>query len=186
VIGGLLGPTPVAIYEFPIIFRVEEGDEQMSTSIADLLDGLHLFGDFAYPELDVVGRFMMPQSAKKGEVIFNEGDPGSFMLILIKGSISILKGGEHGQQLLSCEGRGRIVGEMALLDRERRSATCVVENDCEYLSFNQEGLRRLAAEYPSLAYRFMFCLAQILSRRLRRTSGMMADFLGDTAHESDS
>jgi CRP/FNR family cyclic AMP-dependent transcriptional regulator len=158
----------------------------MSTSIADLLDGLNLFGDFSYPELGVVGRFMMPQSAKKGEVIFYEGDPGSFMLILTKGSISILKGGEHGQQLLSCEGRGRIVGEMALLDRERRSATCVVENDCEYLSFNQEGLRRLAAEYPSLAYRFMFCLAQILSRRLRRTSGMMADFLGDSAHESDS
>ncbi|MFA7270506.1 MAG: cyclic nucleotide-binding domain-containing protein [Sterolibacterium sp.] len=153
----------------------------MANSIADLLDGLNLFVDFSYPELGVVGRYMMPQSAKKGEIIFHEGDPGNFMLILTRGSISILKGGENGQQLLSCEGRGRIVGEMALLDRERRSATCVVDSDCEYLSFNQDGLRRLAAEYPLLAYRFMFCLAQILSRRLRRTSGMMADFLGDSA-----
>lgn len=153
----------------------------MKNSIADVLDGLNLFADFSYPELGVVGRYMMPQSAKKGEAIFSEGDPGSFMLILTQGNMSILKGGENGQQLLSCEGRGRVVGEMALVDRERRSATCVANDDCEYLTFNQEGLKRLAAEYPSLAYRFMFCLAQILSRRLRRTSGMMADFLGESA-----
>lgn len=153
----------------------------MKTSIADILDGLNLFVDFSYPELGVVGRFMMPQSAKKGEIIFNEGDPGSFMLILTQGNISIFKGGEHGQQLLSCEGRGRIVGEMSLLDRERRSATCVASSPCEFLTFNQEGLKRFAAEYPSLAYRFMYCLAQVLSRRLRRTSGMMADFLGESS-----
>lgn len=153
----------------------------MKNSIADILDGLNLFADFSYPELGVVGRYMMPQSAQKGEAIFHEGDPGSFMLILTQGSISIIKAGERGQQLLSSEGRGRIVGEMALLDHERRSATCVVDSDCEFLSFNQEGLKRFAAEYPSLAYRFMYCLAQVLSRRLRRTSGMMADFLGESA-----
>lgn len=151
----------------------------MKESIADLLEGLHPFQEYSYPELEVVARYLMPQEARKGEVIFNEGDPGSFMLILVKGSMAIYKGGEHGQQLLSYEGKGRIVGEMSLLDHERRSATCIADADCEYLIFNNEGLRRLVSEYPALAYRFMFCLAQLLSRRLRRTSGMMADFLGD-------
>lgn len=181
----LLGENGVAIY-WPDRLQfanraIQRVDTTMKTSIADMLDGLNLFVDFTYPELEVVGRYMMPQSATKGKVIFHEGDPGSFMLILTQGSISILKGGERGQQLLSCEGRGRIVGEMALLDHERRSATCVADSDCEFLSFNQEGLRRFAAECPLLAYRFMYCLAQVLSRRLRRTSGMMADFLGDAA-----
>ncbi len=151
----------------------------MKERIADLLEGLHPFQEFSYPELEVVARYLMPQVARKGEVIFNEGDPGSFMLILVKGSMAIYKGGEHGQQLLSSEGKGRIVGEMSLLDHERRSATCIANADCEFLTFNPEGLKKLVSEYPALAYRFMFCLAQILSRRLRRTSGMMADFLGD-------
>ncbi|MCX7173962.1 MAG: cyclic nucleotide-binding domain-containing protein [Proteobacteria bacterium] len=151
----------------------------MKNNIADLLDGLNFFKEFSYPELTVIGKFLMLQSALKGTTIFQEGDPGSFMLILIKGSISIYKGGEHGQHLLSSESKGRIVGEMALLDHERRSATCVVDQDCEYLTLNQEGLKKLAAEYPALAYRFMFCVAQLISRRLRRTSGMMADFLAD-------
>lgn len=151
----------------------------MKNNIADLLDGLNFFKEFSYPELTMIGKYLMLQSAAKGTTIFTEGDPGSFMVILIKGSISIYKGGEHGQRLLASESKGRIVGEMALLDHERRSATCVVEQDCEYLTLNQEGLKKLAAEYPALAYRFMFCVAQLISRRLRRTSGMMADFLSD-------
>lgn len=151
----------------------------MKNGIADLLDGLSFFKEFSYPELTVIGRYLMLQSASQGTTVFAEGDPGSFMLILIRGCISIYKGGEHGQRLLSTESKGRIVGEMALLDRERRSATCIVDQDAEYVTLNQEGLNKLATEYPALAYRFMFCVAQLVSRRLRRTSGMMADFLGD-------
>ena len=150
----------------------------MKNDIADILDTLNFFKGFAYPELLVIGKYLMLQSAAKGTTVFKEGDPGSFMLILVTGSLSIYKGGEHGQHLLSSESKGRIVGEMALLDRERRSATCVVDQDCEYLTLNQEGLNKLATEYPALAYRFMYCVAQLISRRLRRTSGMMADFLG--------
>lgn len=151
----------------------------MKESIADLLEGLHPFQEYSYPELEVVARYLMPQEARKGEVVFSEGDTGSFMLILVKGRMAIHKGGEHGQKLLSYEGKGRIVGEMSLLDHERRSATCIADADCEFLIFNDAGLKRLVSEYPALAYRFMFCLAQMLSRRLRRASGMMADFLSD-------
>lgn len=151
----------------------------MKNHIADLLDGLNFFKEFSYPELTNIGKYLMLQSAAKGTTIFQEGDPGSFMLILVQGSISIYKGGEHGRHLLSSESKGRIVGEMALLDHERRSATCVAELDCEYVSLNQEGLKKLSLEYPALAYRFMFCVAQLISRRLRRTSGMMADFLSE-------
>jgi len=151
----------------------------MKNDIADLLDGLSFFREFSYPEMTVIGKYLMLQSSVKGTSIFQKGDPGSFMLILVKGRISIYKGGEHGQRLLSTENKGRIVGEMALLDRERRSATCIVDEDCEYVSLNQDGLRKLATEYPALAYRFMCCVAQLLSRRLRRASGMMADFLSD-------
>ncbi|MBK7005337.1 MAG: cyclic nucleotide-binding domain-containing protein [Burkholderiales bacterium] len=109
--------------------------------------------------------------------MFEEGDPGDTMLILAEGKLSIFKGGEHGTQLLSHEGRGRMVGEMALLDNERRSATCVADTDCEVLSLSLEGLSRMSRETPLLAYKFMFSLARILSRRLRKTSGLLVDFL---------
>lgn len=149
----------------------------MTTRIADLLDELDFFNDFAYPELENLARHMMYVTAAKDDVIFSEGDPGSHMLILVAGRMSISKGGENGQHLLSYEGKGRIVGEMALLDREPRSATCSASTDCEFVTLNHEGLERLAEDHPVLAFRFMFVLARLLSRRLRRTSGVLAEYL---------
>ena len=147
------------------------------TDTADILDGLELFRDFSYPELNTMGHFLHRTSRKAGEVVFSEGDPGSYMLILVEGRLSIFKGGEHGTQLLSHEGRGRIVGEMALLDQERRSATCVAETDCMMMTLDADGMHRMSAERPLLAYRFMHNLARLLSRRLRRTSGMLVEYL---------
>jgi CRP/FNR family cyclic AMP-dependent transcriptional regulator len=146
--------------------------------IADMLDELDLFQEFDFDELEIIARHLMLRQVAKGELIFREGDPGNYMFILLSGRIAIFKGGENGQHLLSYEGRGRIVGEMALLDRERRSATCAADNDCEFLIFTSESLTQLAEQAPALAYHFMFCLARMLSQRLRRTSGLMAEFLG--------
>lgn len=160
---------------FPTLNPTDEA--AVSEKIADLIDGLDLFQDFAYHDLEILSRHLGQTSVDKGEVIFNEGDPGSFMLILIDGRISIYKSGESGRHLLSYEGKGRIIGEMALLDRERRSAQCVAETACEFVTINHEGLDRLAADYPVVAYRFMLALARLLSKRLRRTSGILAEYL---------
>lgn len=149
----------------------------MSTAIAELIDGLEIFRDFSYRELEVLGGHLGQMNAAAGSVIFNEGDPGSHMLILISGRISIYKTGENGRHLLSYENKGRVIGEMALLDHERRSALCVAETDCALLTLTHDGLDRLAAGQPALAYRFMLALARLLSRRLRRTSGVLAEHL---------
>lgn len=149
----------------------------MIPNTADILDGLDLFKDFSYPELKIIGHFLARGAKQSGEVIFNEGDPGTYMLILVEGKLSIFKGGEHGNQLLCHEGRGRIVGEMALLDQERRSATCVADTDCTILTLDAASLTRMSENCPLLAYRFMLNLARLMSRRLRRTSGMLVEYL---------
>lgn len=151
----------------------------MNERIADLLDGLELFKDFSYPELKTIAQYMNYRALKSGVVVFNEGDAGNSMLILIDGKLSVFKGGENGNHLLSYEGRGRVVGEMALIDQERRSATCQSESDCEFMTLATEDLDRLGLDHPRLAYVFMFSLARLLSRRLRRTSGMLVEYMGD-------
>lgn len=145
--------------------------------IADLLDGLELVQDFTYPELEMIAGYLALEEAAKGKVIFQEGDPGNFMMIVIEGRIAIYKGGEHGRQLLSSEMKGRLVGEMSVLDHEPRSATCIAETDCALLILTSHNLKKMALEHPMLAYHFMASLARLLSRRLRRASALMADFL---------
>ncbi len=146
--------------------------------IADLLDNLELFqGLFSYHELETLGRFMAFQTVTRREVIFHEGDPGDYMMILVEGRMEVSKSGDGGLHLLSYEGRGRVLGEMALLDHEPRSATCVAATDCDLLTLNEEGMARLVQDYPGIAYKVVYLLAKLLSRRLRRTSGLLADFL---------
>jgi len=94
----------------------------VSNSIADLIDGLDFFQEFAYRELQTLAGYFGQMVVARGHVIFDEGEAGGYMLILIDGKVSIYKAGESGRHLLSYEGKGRIIGEMALLDRERRSA----------------------------------------------------------------
>lgn len=151
----------------------------MSEKIADLLDELEIFKNFSFGELKILARYMIYRELKKDDGVFNEGDVGDYMLILVEGSLAIVKGGEHGRHLLSYEGKGRVVGEMALLDHERRSATCVASSDCTLLTFSSESLDQLAKDSPGIAYRFMVTLARLLSRRLRRTSGMLVEYLSD-------
>ena len=74
-------------------------------------------------------------------------------------------------------GELKIIGEMALLDNERRSATCIADTHCRLFVLDRSSLKKLEAEAPLLAYRFMRCLALLLSRRLRRTSGMLVEYL---------
>jgi len=150
----------------------------MPSSLANILDDLELFqGFFTYHELECLSSYMNLISAAKGEIIFNEGDKGSYMLILIEGKMEVSKSGDGGLHLLSYEGKGRVLGEMALIDREPRSATCVASSNCEMVSLSTDGLDKLVASNPPLAYKLMFVLARLLSRRLRRTSGLLADFI---------
>lgn len=149
----------------------------MTNRIADLLDGLELFAEFSYVELEVIGRYLNVEDVKGGEAIFREGEPGNFMMILTAGRISIYKNSVNGKQLLSNEVRGRVIGEMALLDSEPRSASCIADGDCELLVFTQTNLKQLSRDHPGTAYRFMFYLARMLSKRLRSTSGILVDFL---------
>lgn len=151
----------------------------MSQGIADLIDGLDFFRDFAYRELEQISHYFSLITVARGEVVFSEGDPGNYMAILLDGRISIYKCGESGRHLLSYENRGRIIGDMALLDRERRSASCIADTPCELLTLTEAGLEKMAEDSPLLAYRFMVSLARLLSKRLRRTSGLLAEHLVD-------
>lgn len=150
----------------------------MSASLASLLDELDLFQRFfEFHELEHLSSYMKLVSAPKNTIIFREGEKGGYMLILIDGKMEVSKSGDGGMHLLSYEGKGRVLGEMALIDQEPRSATCVASTDCEMVSLSTEGLDRLVAEHPPVAYKLMFVLARLLSRRLRRTSGLLADFI---------
>jgi CRP-like cAMP-binding protein len=57
--------------------------------------------------------------------------------------------------------RGLIVGEIALLDKERPSATLHRRTAFEVHTLSLDGLSRMSYDAPLIAYKFMFSLTKI-------------------------
>jgi CRP/FNR family transcriptional regulator, cyclic AMP receptor protein len=95
-----------------------------------------------------------------GDVIFKEGDRGDQMYVVKAGNVELRVVGQTVETLES----GDILGEMAMLDNEPRSATAVAATDCQIVPIDQTKFQFLLKETPYFAIEVM----QIMARRLRR------------------
>jgi CRP/FNR family transcriptional regulator, cyclic AMP receptor protein len=95
-----------------------------------------------------------------GEVIFAQGDHGDFMYVVAQGTAQILVEGKVVETI----GVGGIVGEMALIDSEPRSATAITKTECVLIPLDEERFAELVARRPEFALQVM----RVLAHRLRR------------------
>jgi len=144
----------------------------LHAEIRDMLMDCGLFdtlqpGDF----LTAAGYFSL-STIDNGQTIFNEGDAGTFMCILHHGVVSVRKTDGHGAQgEVATLRSGRAFGEMAVLDGERRSASCVAASQCQLLTLGKDSLDKMLNEAPRIAARIIRALAVTLSKRLRMQDG---------------
>lgn len=101
-----------------------------------------------------------------GEVICWEGEPGDTMYLVWSGRVVIFKGSLDAPAILSYKGAGEIIGEMALLENQPRSATIVALDPVRLLGLNRQRFQLLLQENPSVSFSIM----EMLSARLRRAS----------------
>jgi len=97
-----------------------------------------------------------------GQIIFKEGQPGDVMYVVIEGTVDLLVRDE----LLNKIGPGEILGEMALIDTQPRSATAIATTDCKLVPLDQKRFTFLVQETPFFAVDVM----RIMAARLRRLS----------------
>lgn len=105
-----------------------------------------------------------------GQTLFQEGDEGSYALLILSGSLRITLGASDGKELmLILAGPGEIIGEMALIDGLPRSASVRAEEDTLCLRIGREGFVNILEKNPNA----MLALLRVLSLRLRRTTDQM-------------
>jgi CRP-like cAMP-binding protein len=108
-----------------------------------------------------------------GTVIFEEGDPGSRLYVIQSGQVRIVKRSALRQVTLARLGPGEFFGEMALLDRQPRSAAAVVDEAARVLELDEAAFERLVTERGEVALRIL----RRLSHRLREANRQVRDFL---------
>jgi CRP/FNR family cyclic AMP-dependent transcriptional regulator len=104
------------------------------------------------------------------EAIVREGEEGDRMFIVQSGRVEVTRGGDGQEIRLAVLEEGDIFGEMALFDREVRSATVRALGEARVLSVDKKGFLRRVHEDPSLAFRIL----QRMSARVRDLDAQLA------------
>lgn len=99
-------------------------DKLPRETVIDLLSAHDWFRTLSQEELDRLASSAQTAYFEPGETLFEEGDRGEHCFILHRGAIRVLHSLRDGRRMAIARlGPGNIVGELALLDGERRSAT---------------------------------------------------------------
>ena len=115
-----------------------------------------------------------------GEVVVTQGESGDCMFAIQKGQLEVLRRGKEGEVRVAVLEEGDIFGEMAIFEREVRSATVRALGEARVLTVDKKTFLRRVQEDPSLA----FNLVRMMSRRIRRLSGEIADLRPGSAPRS--
>lgn len=108
---------------------------------------------------------------KDKEVIICEGEEGKCMYVIQEGEVEVFIRGDEGKEIrLGVRGEGEFFGEMAIFDRDVRSATVRALGEARVLTVDKKNFMRRVHEDPSLAFR----LVETMSRRIRELGDEVA------------
>ncbi len=100
-----------------------------------------------------------------GQFLFQKGEPAQAMYVVKSGELQI----GDGNVVYETVGPGGIVGEMALIDTEPRSASVKALSACEVVAIDQRRFLFMIQQTPFFAIRVM----RVLSKRLRAMNARM-------------
>ncbi|WP_240422208.1 Crp/Fnr family transcriptional regulator, partial [Paenibacillus periandrae] len=110
-------------------------------------------------------------SYRKGDLLFEEGEFGDSLYIIMQGQARIyLSSAAGGKTTLAILGEKEYFGEMALLTGDPRSASAMAESDLVVLRLVKESFDRILLEHNALAVQFAGILARRLARVNRQSS----------------
>jgi CRP/FNR family transcriptional regulator, cyclic AMP receptor protein len=142
--------------------------------VDDVLRSAPLFTALDDSGAEALRSSMTEVHVHKGESVFEEGDPGDRLYVIVEGKVKLGVTSPDGRENLhAILGPGEMFGELSLFDPSPRRATATAVSDCTLLGLGQTNLRGWLTGRPEVAE----ALLQALAQRLRRTSDALSDLV---------
>ncbi len=136
----------------------------MPDPVAKSLKRCELFYNLPDEVIASLSEQVEPIALNKGEVLFKKGDPGDGLYILQEGWVKMVGSDQDGNEVIfNQEGPGAVFGEMAVIDKEPRSAGVIALNEVHLLKLSQQAFQEIMAQHPILGIE----LSRTMSQRLR-------------------
>jgi CRP/FNR family transcriptional regulator len=122
-------------------------------------------------ELERIAKVAIPRSFPKGARVFHEGDTSDACYVIRSGEVRVTREHPDGRAIaLATLGPGELVGELAMLDGEVRSASVEALSDVELLAISAADMRGLLERNADITAK----LVVALTRRVRETNERVA------------
>lgn len=145
-------------------------DEQL-TERESQLARVSFFDGLTREALALIARVTSEESHATGTRIFQYGDAGDKLFIILEGKVRISRDlSGMGEEALAVLGQGEVFGEMSLIDEAPRSADARVHERCRLLVIAKEDFDDLLFLHKDLAYEVLWNCVRILTLRLRETN----------------
>lgn len=143
-----------------------------------MLKNIAIFEGQDDEHLDLFARAMKRYEFKAGEMLFQEGDPGDEMYVVVSGAVSIFIKDQSGAEVVLAEvGAGSYFGEMSIIDRTSRSAACRVLEDTVLLALHADDFTSIINTMPEHAARVMNRMLTIIVERLMKTGAFVTQMV---------
>lgn len=151
---------------------------------AQRLRDIGIFGGLSDEMLEHLSTSLTPMRVMPGAILFKEGDPARELYIVIDGEVEVLKKSRRQRDVrVAILGPNDSFGEMSIIDVQPRSATVRALGPSRLLKMTSENLDSLyRSDLKSYAL-ITLNIARDLSRRLRVTDGILADFTANLLDE---
>jgi CRP/FNR family transcriptional regulator, cyclic AMP receptor protein len=134
-----------------------------------LLREIPLFSTLKRRELKILEPILHERTYVSNEVIFEEGDEGLGMYIVLEGTIRISRKAMIGSKEVTRLGPGHFFGELSLLDGGPRSATAVASECSRLFGFFRPEFLQILEKYDRIGAKISFQLARLSAERLRQS-----------------
>ena len=131
------------------------------------------FNELSDRQLKTVSGILFERRYETDEFIFEEGQPGAALFLILDGKVAIEMHRENHVTTLAILERGAFFGEMALLDETPRSANARSLERTRTLALYRNDLSQLIQRDPQTACQIYRALARMVGDRLRSTNELM-------------
>ena len=125
------------------------------------LQDTELFAGLPETEIKAISKIANEVSYSAGSMLFDEGDEGDSLYLIVEGEVSIIKA---GTEVLFYNEKGFCLGEIALIDNKPRAATVKTVKPTQFLRITRDDLFRAMAR----DLRIGLGLFRVLNDKIRR------------------
>jgi SulP family sulfate permease len=155
---------------------LEEHSQRVTRVRREFDDLMMLVTDQDTRSAKVLGAYFTREEHEHGTYLFRQGEPGDSLYLLGSGAVAVAMEVGGVERLIRYYQAGAMIGEMALLTGDPRSASVLVETDATVYRMQADQLHALQAEHPSVAEKLNRYTFRLLSERLVRANRELQQF----------